>query len=257
MQKIGLIAGNRRLPLCFAKAAKEKGYEIVAVGIRGDTSLRLKGLVDKLYWLSLSEFGRLAEVFHQEQVKDIVMAGQIRPQRLFSKEVNSSGVLQGLLKNIKNNKADTIFLAIAQKLEDSGLRVLSSTTFMEEMLPGKGTLTACEPEFKSWEDIYFGLEIAKAIALWDIGQTVAVKDKAVVAVEALEGTDNLIRRAGKIAGSGITVVKVSKPRQDARFDVPVVGLLTVQNLLKAKASCLAIEENGYRSSIENSALELK
>ncbi len=241
MEKIGLIAGNRKFPLLFCAAAKKRAYHIVAVAIKGDTSPALKKLVDKIYWLRLGEFTRLFEIFKKEGVTKVVMAGQISPHRLFSKEVSKNKAIQDILSSIRDKKADTIFGAIAQKLKDSGIELADSTIFMEEFLPAKGTLARREPDFAEWEDIHFGLRLAKEIAYLDIGQSVAVKHKAVVAVEALEGTDNLIRRAGKIAGKGAVMVKVSKPKQDMRFDIPVIGLTTVKNLIKAGVCCLAIE----------------
>ncbi len=241
MKKIGLIAGNKKFPFIFAEAAKKNGYYIAAVAIKGDTSPKLRKLVDKMYWLKLSEFRRMFDIFKKEGITQIVMAGQITPYRLFSRDVSENEDIKRLLASIKDKKADTIFGAVAQELKDSGLELIDSTTFIKDLLPSKATLTRKEPNFKEWEDIYFGLELAKQIAYLDIGQAVAVKDKAVVAVEALEGTDNLIRRAGKITRGGAIIVKVSKPKQDMRFDIPVVGLNTVKNLIKAKASCLAIE----------------
>ena len=241
MEKLGLIAGNRKFPLLFAKAAKDKNYSVIAIAIKGDTSSRLKAYVDKLYWLGLNEFSRCLEIFNKEGVKKIVMAGQITPKRLFSRELAEDVELKKILGSLKDKKADSIFGAIAEKFKASGFELLSSTTFMEDFLPKSGTLTNLEPDFSTWEDVYFGLDLAKAVANLDIGQTVAVKQRAVVAVEALEGTDNLIRRAGKIARGGITVVKVSKPKQDLRFDIPVVGLGTIKNMLSAGAKCLAIE----------------
>jgi DUF1009 family protein len=241
MEKIGLIAGNKKLPFLFAEAARKKGYYVVAIAIKGDTGLKLKNFVDKIYWLGLNEFSGIFEIFKSEGVSGVVMAGQVSPQRLFSKEVDANEELQNILAAIKDKKADTIFGAIAQRLESSGFPLLDSTMFIEGLLPRKGTLTKRKPDFGEWEDIYFGLGLAKEIAYLDIGQTVAVKKKAVVAVEALEGTDNLIRRAARIARAGAVVVKVSKPNQDKRFDMPVVGLNTVKNLIKAKASCMAIE----------------
>jgi len=241
MDKIGLIAGNRKFPFIFAQEAKKKGLAVIAIGIKGDTAPRLKHYVDKIYWIGLSEFGRMFEIFKQEGIKQAVMAGQITPTRLFRAEVAQDEELKKLLSSIKDKKADTIFGAIAQRLEEAGVELLSSVTFIEDYLPKKGTLTKVEPDFLVWEDVYFGLDLAKAIGYLDIGQTVAVKDKAVVAVEALEGTDNLIRRAGRITRGGVTVVKVSKPKQDVRFDIPVVGLNTVKTMLKAGAKCLAIE----------------
>jgi hypothetical protein len=241
MEKIGLIAGNKKLPLIFSEAARKRNYYIVAVAIRGDTCAELKKSVDKIYWLGLDEFRNMFEIFRQEGVSKVIMAGQISPQRLFSKEVDKDQELKNLLTSIKDKKADTIFGAVAEKLKESGFELLDSTLFIEELLPKKGTLTKRKPTFQEWEDVYFGLDLAKAIAYLDIGQTVAVKERAIVAVEALEGTDNLIRRAGQIAGDGIVVVKVSKPKQDMRFDMPVVGLNTIKNLIKAQVKCLAIE----------------
>lgn len=194
-----------------------------------------------MYWFGLDEFSRMLGVFKAEGIRQVVMAGQISPHRLFSKEVSKSSELRGLLAGVKDKKADTIFGALAGKLKESGLELLDSTTFVEEFLPQKGILTKREPGFGEWEDVYFGLGLAKAIGSLDIGQTVAVKDKAVLAVEALEGTDNLIKRAGKFPVRGVVVVKVSKPKQDMRFDIPVVGLNTVKNLIRIKAACLAIE----------------
>jgi DUF1009 family protein len=240
MEKIGLIAGNRKFPLLFAEAAKRNNYYIVAVAIKGDTSAKLRKLVDKIYWIGLGELGRMFEVFKKEGVTKAVMAGQISPYRLFSKELERNEEIKGLLDRIRDKKADTIFGAIAEELQEVGLELLDSTAFLKELLPQKGTLTKREPGFNEWEDVYFGFDLAKAVAGLDIGQTIAVKTKAVVAVEALEGTDSLIRRAGRIA-RGLTVIKVSKPNQDMRFDVPVVGLNTVKNLIQVRARCLAIE----------------
>ena len=225
----------------FCEAAKKKDCHIVAVAIKGDTSYKLGKYVDKIYWLALSDFRRLFEIFKNEGITKIAMAGQISPHRLFSKDIDKDPQLKDLLASIKDKRADTIFGAMAEKLKESGFELIDSTTFVKDLMPGQGTLTRRAPNFSEWEDIYFGLKLAKAIAYLDIGQTVAVKHKAIVAVEALEGTDNLIRRAGKIARDNFVAVKVSKPMQDARFDVPVVGLNTAKNLIKAKGTCLAIE----------------
>jgi len=236
-----LIAGNRRFPILFSQAAKKKNCHIVAVAVKGDTSHCLRKYVDKIYWIGLGEFPRLFEIFKNEGITKIAMAGQISPRRLFSKEIDKDPELKDLLATIKDKRADTIFGAMAEKLKLSGFELIDSTTFIEDLLPKQGTLTKRAPDFSEWEDIYFGLELAKAIAYLDIGQAVAVKHKAIVAVEALEGTDNLIRRAGKIARDNFVVAKVSKPMQDARFDMPVVGLNTLKNLIRAKGTCLAIE----------------
>ncbi|MFA5145539.1 MAG: UDP-2,3-diacylglucosamine diphosphatase LpxI [Candidatus Omnitrophota bacterium] len=241
MEKIGLIAGNRKFPFIVSEAARKKGFYVVAVAVKGDTCRSLKKFVDKIYWIGLGEFRRMFEIFKAEGVTRVIMAGQISPYKVFSKELGKDEELKQLLAGIKDKKADTIFGAIADKLKEYGLELLDSTVFIRDSLPQKGTLTRREPDPAEWEDVYFGRDLAKEIASLDIGQTVAVKYKTIVAVEALEGTDNLIRRAGKIARGGITVVKVSKPRQDMRFDIPVVGLNTIKNLIKAGARCLAIE----------------
>jgi len=241
MEKIGLIAGNKNFPFVFAQAAQKRNCQVVAVAVKGDTSPGLKKYVEKIYWIGLSEFARLFEIFKSEGVRRIVMAGQITPRRLFSKEAQNSPEIRSLLESIKDKKADTIFGAIAEKLESAGFQLLASTVFLEELLPPKGTLTKREPCFREWEDVYFGFDLAKEVAYLDIGQTVAVKNKAIVAVEALEGTDSLIRRAGGISRGGMVIVKVSKPKQDLRFDIPVVGLNTIKNLIRAKGACLAIE----------------
>lgn len=241
MEKIGLIAGNRKFPLIFAEKAKQLGYHIIGIAIKGDTSPRFRNYTDKIYWIKVEEFRKIIDVFKHEGVTKIVMAGQINPRHLFNRRVTESPDIKIILESIKDKKADTVFGYIADRLEDSGFELLDSTTFIKELLPKKGVLTQRQPDSREWQDIYFGLEIAKGVGLMDIGQTVAIKNKAVVAVEALEGTDALIRRAPRIAGAGVVIVKVSKPKQDMRFDIPVVGLKTIDNLIKAGAGVLAIE----------------
>lgn len=240
----------------FCEAAKRQGYAIIAIAIKKDTSPKIRKLVDKVYWLSLSEFERIFEIFNSEGVKKIVMVGQVSPVRLFSREVKNSQVIQQILARIKNKKADTILGAIAQKLEEHGLTLMDSHILVKDLMAKRGALTLTKPDPLTQEDINFGFELAKAVAALDIGQTVAVKDKAIVAVEALEGTDNLIRRAGKICRGGMTVVKVAKPKQDMRFDIPVIGLTTIQNLIRAGAKCLAIETDKTLFIDQESTLKL-
>ncbi|TAM43366.1 DUF1009 domain-containing protein, partial [bacterium] len=177
MEKIGLIAGNRKFPLLFAAGARKKDCCIIAVAIKGDTSPKLKNLVDKIYWLKLADFPKIFDIFRVEGINNVVMAGQVNPRRLFSGEINKSEELKQILASLKDKKADTLFGAVAQRLEAAGLNLLDSTTFIDEHLPKKGTLTKHEPDFSTWEDIYFGLDLAKAAAGLDIGQTVAVKSK--------------------------------------------------------------------------------
>jgi len=241
MERIGLIAGNRKFPLLFCEGAKKSGFYIVAVAIKGETSRRINSLADKVFWLKLSDFSRIFGIFKNESIKRVVMAGQVSPYRLFSKEVVNNPDISQILSSIRNKKADTIFGAIADKLKNAGLDLIDSTIFVRDYIPGKGVLTLNHPDAQTLDDINFGLGLARSIGALDIGQTVAVRDKAIVAVEALEGTDNLILRAGRLVGGGITVVKVAKPNQDMRFDIPVIGLRTIKRLINAGAKCLAIE----------------
>ncbi|HDZ77075.1 MAG TPA: LpxI family protein [Candidatus Omnitrophica bacterium] len=241
MNKIGLIAGSGRFPILFATQAKKRGVDVVAIAVRGDTSPKLKGRVDKFFWLKISQFNKISAIFKKEGISQAVMAGQINPRRLFSKSSNFGPELESLLKNIKDKKADTIFGAIADKLKSEGVELISSLSFLSDYLPGKGVLTKKKPSEEEEKDIVFGLDMAKKIAGLDIGQTIVVKERAVLAVEALEGTNITIRRGGIIGREGAIVIKVSKPQQDIRFDVPVVGITTIKNLIKAGISCLAIE----------------
>ncbi|MBU0548773.1 MAG: UDP-2,3-diacylglucosamine diphosphatase LpxI [Candidatus Omnitrophica bacterium] len=243
MPRIGLIAGNRKFPLIFAQEAKRKGYSVVAVAIKGETHPGLGRLVEKIYWLDLGEFSRLFEVFSNENITEAVLAGQISPWQLFRPQVKNNPELKSLLNSLRDKRADTIFREIARRLEAKGIKLLDSTFLLSDYMPEQGVLTKQKPAAGNLADINLGLEIAKEIGGLDIGQTVAIKNKAIVAIEALEGTDNLIRRAGRIARAGVIIIKVSKPAQDMRFDVPVVGLNTVKSLLRAKAAGLAIEAN--------------
>jgi DUF1009 family protein len=241
LEKIGLICGNRRFPLIFAQQASNKGYHVVALAIKGNTSRMIKDYAREVYWIDIREVNKMFEIFRRENIHKIAMAGQINPSYLFNRKITESQEIKSLFKELQDRKAGTIFGLIADRLNKEGFELIDSNTFMEDFLPKKCVLTIKQPDFNTWQDIYFGLDLAKKIAYLDIGQTVAVKNKAIVAIEALEGTDNLIRRAGKISGGGITIVKVSRPQQDMRFDIPVVGLNSVKNLVKMGALCLAIE----------------
>jgi DUF1009 family protein len=241
MKKIGLIAGNRRYPIILCQQAKDNGYSIVAIAIKKNTSWQIRYHASKVFWIDIFEFEKIFKIFSQESIRDVVMAGQINPYYLFNQKIMQNPNIKNFFKELQDKRAVTIFNFIAQKLTEGGFNVLDSRIFMKDFIPKRETLTNTQPDFELWQDIYFGWELAKRIAFLDIGQTVAVKNKAIVAVEALEGTDNLILRAGKLAGKGLVIVKVSRPNQDMRFDLPVVGLLTIKNLIKVKASCLAIE----------------
>ncbi|MFC1709455.1 LpxI family protein [Candidatus Omnitrophota bacterium] len=240
-QKIGLISGSGKFPFLFAKAARKKGYDVTSIAIRNNTDSRLKRYVDHIKWFKISEFRKIFEFLNNESIENVVMAGQIKPHTLFNKEIFQDEELRKLIVDLEDRRADSIFSAIALKLKEAGVKLLDSTIFLEDYLPKKGILTCGEPSSEIWEEINFGFQIAKEMGRLDIGQTVVVKSKAIVAVESMEGTDATIRRAGNIANSGCVVIKVSKPKQDMRFDIPVAGPRTIKNLIRIRAKCLAFE----------------
>ncbi len=241
MEKIGLIAGNRSFPLLVAQEAQKQGVEVIVAAIKGETSWGIKKFSHNISWFSLGEFNRMFDAFKAAGINKVLMAGQVSPARLFSREVRENREIQELLNSMKDLKANTIFSGIAKKLAATGLELLDSTTFVKDFLPKKGILTVKHPSSAESEDISFGMDLAHKIADLDIGLSVGVKQKAILAVEALEGTDNLIHRAGALARKGVVIAKVSRPNQDMRFDIPVIGLNTVKTLIQVKASCLAIE----------------
>jgi len=240
-KNLGLIAGNGKFPFLFAHEARRQGYRVTAVAIKGDTSIFLKPFVDKISWAGAGELNKLFEFFKTENVRDVVMAGQVSQRNLFDESLPIDEEFRNLFEALENRKADTIFSAIANALERNGMQLLDSTALLGSYLASKGTLTKRGPSEKELEDIDFGAIIAKQMGELDVGQTVVIKDKAIVAIEAMEGTDQAILRGGRIAQQNAVVVKAGKPNQDLRFDVPVVGLRTIKNMIKVKASCLAIE----------------
>lgn len=241
-ERIGLIAGNGKFPILFAKIAKQKkDIEIITVAIKGDTSKILNRFIDKIYWVGAGELGKMLDFFKRERIEKVVMAGQVNPENLFDKRVSLDEELKDLFEHIKDRKADTIFNAVANRLKKININLIDPTPYIRSLMPTKGVFTEVAPSQQDWEDINFGRDIAKAIGHLDIGQTVVVKQKAILAIEAMEGTDKAILRGGKIGKGDTIVVKVSKPNQDMRFDIPVVGLNTMKFLIKSKARCLAIE----------------
>ncbi len=239
-EKLGLIAGNGQFPILFAREARGKNFIVVAVAIKGDASFLIKPFVDKLCWAGPGELKKLFEFFKTEGVKKVIMAGQVNPDNLFDKRIVLDEEFKKLFAALKDRKADTIFFAVAEKLKEHGMELLDSTFLLKDYLAPKGTLTRRGPSEDELFDIEFGKDIARAMGFLDVGQTVVVKDRAIVAIEAMEGTDRTILRGGEIAPQAI-VVKTAKPKQDNRFDVPVVGPKTLETMIKAKASCLAIE----------------
>lgn len=238
---IGLIAGNRQFPFLFARAARDQGYTIVAAGIVGDTSPFLYFSVDKFQYFKVGELKKLFGYFQKNSVEQVIMAGQVNQDNLFNPAVQLDKEFQALRDALHDRKADTIFTAVADRLDKEGMTLLDSTFLLKKYLAPRGTLTKRGPTVGELKDIDFGLTIAKLMGGIDIGQTVVVKEKAIVAIEAMEGTDLTIARGAAIARQGAVVVKTSKPAQDNRFDVPVIGPRTIQTMAKHKAACLAIE----------------
>ena len=238
---LGLIAGNGKFPFLLAREAKANGYRIIAASIKGDTSIFLKFFVDKISWFSAGELKNLFSYFQSQGVKEVIMAGQVNPSNLFDKNLEFDAEFKSLFQAMQDRKADTIFLSVANKLKSYGIELLDSTFLLKKYLAPRGTLTKRAPTLNELADIDFGKQIAKTMGSIDVGQTVVVKERTIVAIEAMEGTDKTILRGGRIAREGAVIVKMSKPNQDLRFDVPVIGPRTIVHMRRANAKCLAIE----------------
>lgn len=251
-KRIGLIAGNGRFPYIFAQEAKREGYSVVAVAHRDETLAEIENVVDELTWVYVGQLGKIIRTFHRARVTQAVMAGGIRKVRLFG---NFRPDLRGasFLARLKSRDDDALLRGIANELEKDGITVLESTLCVPQIITTAGVLTRHEPSDRHWEDIRFGIHVAKEIGRLGIGQTVVVKNGMVIAVEAVEGTDEAIKRGGSLARSGCVVIKVSKPKQDLRFDVPAVGVETIKILRQAGAVALALEA-GKTLLLEKDAL---
>jgi hypothetical protein len=253
--KLGLIAGNGCFPFLLLDAARAQGLAVVVAAIREETDPEIdhRAAADEgitVHWLSLGELSRLIEFFHKEGVSKVVMAGQVKHKQIFS-SIRPDWRLAKLLLNLPIRSTDRLLGAVAKVLGDEGIELIGSTTFLEPLLAQEGVLTARTPDDEERKNIAYGLEVARALAGFDIGQTVVVAAQACVAVEAMEGTDAAIERAGQLMRTlesdastlerRLTVVKVAKPNQDMRFDVPVIGIKTVETMIRAGASCLSVE----------------
>jgi len=253
--KLGLIAGNGRFPFLLLDAARAHGAEVVVAAIKEETDPEMdaRAAADagvRVYWLSLGELSRLIETFHKEGVKQAVMAGQVKHKQIFS-SIRPDWRLAKLLLSLRTKNTDMLLGAVAKVLGDEGIELISSTSYLEPLLAKPGVLTRRKPTEQEERDIAYGRDVAQAVAGFDIGQTVVVASQACVAIEAMEGTDAAIERAGELMGSleeeastldrSLTVIKVAKPKQDMRFDVPVIGVQTIETMRRAGATCLAIE----------------
>jgi UDP-2,3-diacylglucosamine hydrolase len=237
---LGLIAGNGQFPFLVADAAKRQGRRVVAVAIREETFPDLEGRVDAMHWVSLGQLGRCIEALKGEGVTEAVMAGQVKHKQIFSGVVPDLKMMALLARLVVKN-TDSLIGAVADVLAREGIRLLPSTALLEEHMATAGAMTRRKPSRDERQDIDYGRRVARTLAGMDLGQTVVIKHRAAVALEAMEGTDEVIRRAGKLAGAGTVVVKVAKPRQDMRFDVPVVGAGTVEVMRESGARVLALE----------------
>jgi len=237
---IGIFAGGGQFPLLFARAARERGRASVLIAHRGETDPAVEEAADRVHWVKLGQLGKVIDCFLQAGVREAVFLGTITKTRIF-RDVWPDLRALALWRRIDTRQDDAILRAVAAELEREGIRVLASTCYLENLLFPAGVLTRCRPTPEQWEDIRFGWRIAKEIGRLDIGQTVVVRDRSVLAVEAIEGTDQAIRRGGELAGGGAVVVKVRKPGQDFRFDLPATGPGTVESLRQVAAQVLAVE----------------
>jgi DUF1009 family protein len=237
--RYGLIAGNGKFPFMVLEGARRAGAVLSVVAIREETDEEIDRIAERVEWVGIGQLGKMIRFFKSEGVDKAIMAGQVRHVQIFSRAVPDARMLKLLLKLPRRN-TDSLIGAVADELNREGIELIDSTHFLQEYLPRSGTLTKREPQAREREDIEYALEIAREVARLDLGQTVVVRGKACVAIEAMEGTDATIRRAGELTRSGLTVVKLAKPGQDMRFDVPVVGLPTIKAMVEAGATCLCI-----------------
>ena len=243
--RLGLIAGNGRFPFLVLDAARAAGHDVTVVAIKEETfpdlaDVAARGKAAPVHWISLGQLGKCITVLKDARVEKAVMAGQVKHTKLFA-DIVPDMTLLGVLMRLRARNTDALIAGVADVLKDHGIELLDSTAFLAPLMAREGVLTKTAPNTEASADIEFGRRMADAIAGLDIGQTIAVKSSAVVAVEAMEGTDAVIARAGQLAGKGVRIIKVAKPNQDMRFDVPVVGVSTIEAMQKAGADALAVD----------------
>ncbi|HZH49398.1 MAG TPA: UDP-2,3-diacylglucosamine diphosphatase LpxI [Nitrospira sp.] len=239
-ERLGLIAGNGRFPIIFADNARKLGYHVSAVAHEGETDPELANHVDRIHWIKIGQLNKLINAFKDDQVHQAVMLGGIKKTHVFT-TVRPDFRTLALATRLALWKDDDILRELAKELEKEGITICESTFGLEGILAEEGLLTTRRPSEKEWEDIRYGWEVAHDIGRLDIGQCVVVKDRVVVAVEAVEGTDEAIKRGGQLAKDGAVVVKRCKPQQDLRFDLPAVGPRTIDIMASVDASVLAVE----------------
>ncbi len=243
---IGIIAGNGKLPLMVADGIRRAGHRVIAVGHIGITSKDIQDFVDGLWWVHIGELGKIIEILKQEQTTGALLAGAVAKTNFFSRthffpRVKPDERAIQVLSRLGNRKDDVLLRAIADEVESEGIRVLSPVPFLQESMAPRGCWTERKPNEREVKDISFGWEVSKEIASLDVGQTIVLKDQMVLAIEGLEGTDATIRRGAKLGRGDVMVIKVCKPKQDLRLDLPVIGLSTIRTLVKSRASSLVVE----------------
>jgi DUF1009 family protein len=241
MKTIGLLAGVGRLPVEFARAARGMGFTVIAIGVVPGTDVELDKVANKAYHISVGQLQSIITTLQTEGVTDVTMLGKVTKELMFTGAVQLDNRIQKVLAGLTDNSDDTIMLAFVRELAAEGLGVLDQTALLRTLMPGPGVLTSRKPTAAEQADLEFGFAMAKEIGRLDIGQTVIVKNCAVMAVEAIEGTDACIRRGGELGNEGVTVAKVAKPNQDMRFDVPAVGPNTIESMHTAGATALVME----------------
>lgn len=239
--RYAIVAGNGSFPFLVLEAARDQGIEPLVVAIKEETSPELSQKTSRIHWLSLGEVSKLLDLLNAEQIQKVVLAGQVKHAQLFS-SIKADGLVSRALAGLQRKNTDALIGAFVRMLEGRGIHVVDSTHFLKPLLADAGAMTERPPDESERADIAYGREVAKKIAGLDIGQTIVVADRACVAVEAMEGTDATIERAASLSnGRRLVVIKVSKPNQDMRFDVPVVGLKTIEVMRRAHATVLAVD----------------
>jgi DUF1009 family protein len=242
--KYGLIAGNGRFPFLVLEGAQSRGVEMVVAAIKEETAPEIERLAARVEWMGVGQLGRLIRYFKREEVTHAIMAGQVKHHQIFRLNALPDLRMVRMLARLSAKNTDSLIGAVADELAREGITLVDSTTFLEQFLAPEGALTRRAPSKEERADIDYGLYIAREIARLDLGQAIAVKDRAVVAIEAMEGTDAVIIRAGEITrGHAFVVIKVAKPDQDMRFDVPVIGAPTIETMNRAGATAIHITAN--------------
>jgi len=245
MMRLGLIAGNGRFPFLVLEAARAAGHDVTVVAAKEETFPELtdaaKRTGSEIHWVSLGQLGTCISLLKKAGVSHAVMAGQVKHTKIFSLGITPDWTMAKVLGKLMSRNTDGVIGAVAGVLRENGIELMDSTALLTPLLASPGVLTTRSPTEEEQKDLAFGYRIADQIAGLDVGQTVAVKHQAVVAVEAMEGTDEVIARAGHLAGPGVAIIKVAKPKQDMRFDVPVIGFATIQAMRVAGAAVLSID----------------